>query len=156
MLNETSEEFSSTLNVTNITTFANSTLEHFDVPKELELAGFFLALTLSFIGFYIFINIQRYLESKAPGTKTLMDEFYIKLITYWVLEGTYCLSLLAVMIFWVDLPWGLAVLLPYIYLLIGLATLLHLLFSLLCYSILIFNPALIEEIDDKKIIRTVM
>ena len=85
-----------------------------------------------------------------------MDEFYIKLITYWLLEGTYCLSLLAVMIFWVDLPWGLAVLLPYIYLLIGLATLLHLLFSLLCYSILIFNPALIEEIDDKKIIRTVM
>ena len=140
----------------NITTLTNSTEVKFQVSRELEIASFVMALLLSMIGGYVFINVQRYLESKTPGTKTLLDEFYIKLISYWMLEGSYCLCDTALRLSWPNFPWILDVLIVYTLILVLQLSPLHLFFSLLCNIILIFKPALVEEVDDKKVIRLTM
>ena len=142
------------LNMTNSTaTFSNSISPNSEVPKELEIASLIFLWILSFIGCFIFYNLQKYLTSKAPGSKTILDEFYIKLITYWIFESSYTVIFMSVEIFSETIPWGLAVLLIYLKLLSVLLPFLHLLFSLLCNLILIFNPEIIQDVEDKKIIR---
>ena len=140
----------------NITTLTNSTEVKFQVSRELEIASFGIALILSTIGGFVLNNVQRYLESKAPGTKTLMDEFYIKLISYWMLEGSYCLCDTALRLSWPNFPWILDVLIVYTLILVLQLSPLHLSFSLLCNIILVFKPALVEEIEDKKVIQLTM
>ena len=140
----------------NITTLTNSTEVKFQVSRELEIASFGIALILSTIGGFVLNNVQRYLESKAPGTKTLMDEFYIKLISYWMLEGSYCLCDTALRLSWPNFPWILDVLIVYTLILVLQLSPLHLFFSLLCNIILLFKPALVEEIEDKKVIQLTM
>ena len=140
----------------NITTLTNSTEVKFQVSRELEIASFGIALILSTIGGFVLNNVQRYLESKAPGTKTLMDEFYIKLISYWMLEGSYCLCDTALRLSWPNFPWILDVLIVYTLILVLQLSPLHLFFSLLCNIILVFKPALVEEIEDKKVIQLTM
>ena len=82
-LNSTqTEELSSLLNSTNSTIFGNSTIEDNSVPKGLEIASLIFLWILSVIGCFVFYNIQKYLKSKAPGSKTLLDEFYIKMFLY--------------------------------------------------------------------------
>ena len=145
------------VNMTNFTlSLINSTKVEFKVSRELEIASFVTALLLSMIGGYVFINVQRYLESKAPGTKTLLDEFYIKLISYWMLEGSYCLCDTALRLSWPNFPWILDVLIVYTLILVLQLSPLHLFFSLLCNIILVFLPALVEEIEDKKVIQLTM
>ena len=140
----------------NITTLTNSTEVKFQVSRELEIASFGIALILSTIGGFVLNNVQRYLESKAPGTKTLMDEFYIKLISYWMLEGSYCLCDTALRLSWPNFPWIMDVLIVYTLILVLQLSPLHLFFSLLCNIILVFKPALVEEIEDKKVIQLTM
>ena len=150
-----SDQLSPILNVTN-NTFSNSTTPNNEVPKELEIASLIFLWILSIIGCFIFFNLQKYLKTKAPGLKTILDEFYIKLITYWIFESFYTAIFRSVQTYSESIPWGLEVLLFYLYFLIVVLPFLHLLFSLMCNLILIFNPEIIEQVDDKKIIRLTM
>ena len=147
-LNST-DQLSPMLNMTN-NPFSNSTTPDNEVPKELEIAS------LIFLWILSIINLQKYLKTKAPGLKTILDEFYIKLIMYWIFESFYTVIFISVQTFSESIPWGLEVLLFYLDFLMILLPFLHLLFSLLCNLILIFKPEIIEEIDDKKIIRITM
>ena len=153
-LNST-DQLSPMLNMTN-NPFSNSTTPDNEVPKELEIASLIFLWILSIIGCFIFFNLQKYLKTKAPGLKTILDEFYIKLIMYWIFESFYTVIFISVQTFSESIPWGLEVLLFYLDFLMILLPFLHLLFSLLCNLTLIFKPEIIEEVDDQKIIRITM
>ena len=153
-LNST-DQLSPMMNMTNNTVTFSTTPDN-EVPKELEVASLIFLWILSIIGCFIFFNLQKYLKTKAPGLKTILDEFYIKLITYWIFESFYTVIFMSVQTFSESIPWGLEVLLFYLDFLMILLPFLHLLFSLLCNLILIFKPEIIEEIEDKKIIRIAM
>ena len=151
-----SEELSSMFNSTNPTTLVNSTIQDNSVPKELEIASLIFLWILSILRCFVLFNIKKYLKAKAPGSKTLLDEFYVKLISYWIFEICYLLAFMSVKMLWGTMPWQLFVLLFNINVLVILVPFLHLLFCLLCNLVLLFNPAMIEEIDDKKIIKVTL
>ena len=154
-LNNSTNQLSPILNMTN-NIFSNSTTPDNEVPKELEIASLIFLWILSIIGCFIFFNLQKYLKTKAPGLKTILDEFYIILIMYWIFESFYTVIFMSVQTLSESIPWGLEVFIVYLNFIIVMLPFLHLLFSLLCNLILIFIPESIEEIDDKKIIRITM
>ena len=147
------EELSSMFNSTNSTTFVNSTMEDNTVPKELEIASLIFLWVLSIIGCFVFFNIKKYLKAKAPGSKTLLDELYIKLISYWIFESFFISTNMTLKPIYEALPIDIIVLLCNVNILVILLPFLHLLFCLLCNLVLLFKPSTFEEIDDKKIIR---
>ena len=152
-LNSTqTEELSSLLNSTNSTIFGNSTIEDNSVPKGLEIASLIFLWILSVIGCFVFYNIQKYLKSKAPGSKTLLDEFYIKLFLYWIFESYYISFLMSLKMIWEAMPLSLVVLLFNANILVIIVPFLHLLFCLLCNMILILKPTINDGIEDKKIV----
>ena len=146
------EEFSSMFNSTNSTTFDNSTIQDNSVPKELEIASLIFLWVLSIVGCFVLFNLKKYLKSKAPGSKTLLDEFYIKMFLYWIFESYYISFLMSLKMIWETMPLGLVVLLFNANVLVIIVPFLHLLFCLLCNMILIFKPTINDGIEDKKII----
>ena len=50
------------------------------------LANISWALTLT-SGFYLMCYIRNYLRNKPPGFKTILDDLYIQLHEYWIVEG---------------------------------------------------------------------
>lgn len=155
---EIENDLSSMLDITNSTTLINSTLEDNMAPYELEIASFVLFLLSSIIGCYLMFNMRRYLKTKAPGTKTILDEFYVILFTYWIVE-----DLLWEIIFFqanvlkdLEVPWLWSVLLVNAGILILLLSHIHLLVSLLVNIILIYAPQVSEELDETFVIRLTM
>ena len=134
----------------------NSTVETNKVFEELEVISYITFILLSIIGIYLIFNIQKYLKMKAPGTKTLLDEFYIKLLSYWFFECLWFIVSHSLLTRWKDIPWILVVALVSATNLIVFVSYFHLFLCLICNILMIYKPTIIEDVDDKKIIKLVM
>ena len=155
---EIENNLSSILNITNSTTFINSTMEDHTAPYELEVASFVLYLLSSIIGCYLIYNVRRYLKTKAPGTKTILDEFYVILFTYWIVEDVFweVIFFQANVLKDLEIPWLWSVVIVNAGTLILLLSHIHLLVSLLVNIILIYAPQVSEELDETFVIRLTM
>ena len=152
------ESLSPMLNISNSKTSINSTMEDSTVPEELEIASLVILFISSIIGSYLFFNLQRYLKTKAPGVKTILDELYIKLFSIWLVEVVFivvtCFQMTSLRE--VDLPWLWAVVVIYADYSILFLSYLHLLVCLLCNITLIYAPQITEEMNDKLVLRLIM
>ena len=146
----------STMNITNSTLSINFTMETNKDLKELQAVSYVTFVILGIIGNYLIFNIQRYLETKAPGAKTTLDEFYIKLLSYWVYECLWFVVTQPLLTLWKDMPWLLLVVLVNAANLILMVSHLHLFLCLMCNILMIYKPSVVEGIDDKKAIRFAM
>ena len=147
---------SSTMNITNTAAFINSTMETNKVYEELEVVSYFIFIVLSIMGNYLIFNIQKYLSTKAPGAKTLLDEFYIKLLSFWFFECLWFIVSHSLLTRWKFIPWILVVLLVSATNLILIVSRFHLFLCLICNLLMIYKLTIIEDVDDKKVIRLVM
>ena len=135
----------------------NSTITNAS-DNEVHLRGlimvvFAITTVLITIGCFILYNIRTYLKTKSEGLKTLMDEFYITLISYWIWEATISMVIgFSVKIFINEMPWYMAVIIGYEFFFVFLICYLHTLLSLICNFILIYKPNIVDEIEDAKII----
>ena len=121
--------------------------------EEIETIGYITFVILGTMGNYLIFNVQKYLETKAPGAKTKLDEFYIKLLSYWILECLWFVATQPFLTFWKDIPWLLLVMIVSATNLIFIVSHLHLLLCLVCNIVMIYKPNLIEDLDDKKAIK---
>ena len=134
----------------------NSTITNAS-DNEVHLRGlimvvFAITTVLITIGCFILYNIRTYLKTKSEGLKTLMDEFYITLISYWIWEAISMVIGFSVKIFINEMPWYMAVIIGYEFFFVFLICYLHTLLSLICNFILIYKPNIVDEIEDAKII----
>ena len=113
---------------------------------------FTITTVLISIGCFILYNVRTYLKTKSEGLKTLMDEFYVMLISYWIWEAISMVVGFSVKIFFSKMPWFMAVIIGYEFFFVFLFCYLHTLLSLLCNFILIYKPNIVDEIQDAKII----
>ena len=141
--------------MTNSTIINSTTNEIFDKrerPIQLEVVIFATTTALISIGCFILYNIRTYLKTKSEGLKTLMNEFYVTLISYWIWEAISMVIGFSVKIFFNEMPWFMAVIIGYEFFFVFLFCYLHTLLSLLCNFILIYKPNIVDEIQDAKII----
>ena len=141
--------------MTNSTIINSTTNEVFDErERSSHLEGVIFAITtvLISIGCFILYNIRTYLKRKSEGLKTLMDEFYVTLISYWICEAVSMVIGFSVKIFINEMPWFMALIIGYEFFFVFLLCYLHTLLSLLCNFILIYKPNIVDEIQDAKII----
>ena len=141
--------------MTNSTIINSTTNEVFDErERSSHLEGVIFAITtvLISIGCFILYNIRTYLKRKSEGLKTLMDEFYVTLISYWIWEAISMVIGFSVKIFFNEMPWFMALIIGYEFFFVFLFCYLHTLLSLLCNFILIYKPIIVDEIQDAKII----
>ena len=124
--------------------------------EERETIGYITFVILGTMGNYLIFNVQKYLETKAPGAKTKLDEFYIKLLSYWVFECLWFVVTQPLLTLWKDMPWLLLVVLVNAANLILMVSHLHLFLCLMCNILMIYKPSVVEGIDDKKAIRFAM
>ena len=149
-------EMTSTMNITNSTLSINSTMETNKVFEELEVISYITFIVLGIIGNYLIFNIQRYLETKPPGAKTILDEFYITLLSYWIFECVWFAATKPLLTFLKDVPWLLLVIVVSATNLIFIVSHLHLFLCLVCNILMIYKPNLIENVDDKKAIKSAL
>ena len=141
--------------MTNSTIINSTTNEIFDKrerPIQLEVVIFTITTALISIGCFILYNIRTYLKTKSEGLKTLMNEFYVTLISYWIWEAISMVIGFSVKIFFNEMPWFMALIIGYEFFFVFLFCYLHTLLSLLCNFILIYKPNIVDEIQDAKII----
>ena len=146
-------DMTSTMNITNSTLSFNSTIETNKDLQELEVVSYITLVILGIMGNYLIFNVQRYLETKAPGVKTTLDEFYIKLLSYWIFECLWFVATQPMLTFWKNIPWLLLVMIVSATNLIFIVSHLHLFLCLVCNILMIYKPNLIEDVDDKKAIK---
>ena len=117
------------------------------------LANLFGALSLT-LGIYLMYYIRLYLRSKPPGFKTILDELYIQLHEYWIVEGMIFYG--AVTIYELqETSWILSWIFGFGYYLLFLLASFHLLVCLIFRIFLIFSHSTFEEIEDKYILGTI-
>ena len=145
------EELSPISNITNSTIFIITTMRDSTVPQELEIASFAIFTISSTVGCFLFFNVRRYLKTKAPGTKTILDEFYANLFSYWIVEAaiTGVDYFQATMLKEIDNLWLMAVIVVSTNYLIVLLSFFHLLVCMVCNITLIYAPHITDELDDK-------
>ena len=127
-----------------------------ETNKVLQLVVNFAFVTLSIIGNYFIFNVRRYLKTKVPGAKTILDEFYIIYLSYWIFEIFWFIVTQPLLSFWNDIPWLLLVGFFYSAALIIIVSHFHLFLCLMCNIIIIYNPNIMENIDDNKTIISAM
>ena len=134
----------------------NSTTNEVQMNGEhsspLSIVIFTITTVLISIGCFILYNVRTYLKTKSEGLKTLMDEFYVTLISYWICEAVSMVIGFSVKIFINEMPWFMALIIGYEFFFVFLLCYLHTLLSLLCNFILIYKPIIVDEIQDAKII----
>ena len=132
----------------------NSTTNEVQMEGEhsssLSIVIFTITTVLISIGCFILYNVRTYLKTKSDGLKTLMDEFYVMLISYWIWEAISMVVGFSVKIFFCKMPWFMAVIIGYEFFFVFLFCYLHTLLSLLCNFILTYKPHIVFEIQDAK------
>ena len=117
------------------------------------LANISWALTLT-SGFYLMCYIRNYLRNKPPGFKIILDDLYIQLHEYWIVEGMIIYG--AVTIYELqETSWILSWIFGFGCYLFFLLASFHLLVCLIFRIILIFSHSTFEEIEDKYILGTI-
>ena len=117
-----------------------------ELSSPLSIVIFTITTVLISIGCFILYNVRTYLKTKSEGLKTLMDEFYVMLISYWIWEAISMVIGFSVKIFFNEMPWFLALIIGYEFFFVFLLCYLHTLLSLLCNFILIYKPHIVDEI----------